>query len=436
MNADALFEINRFWVALFAATLLFCWQLPHRQHFYVKFGLGIGAQAAFALIWSKFFDNFSSQGVLSVCSRYLIHFFLLMAIVLLCYECDMSGASFCVMCGYSLQHIASRICVILWKLVDAPWKSVRYTVGFIILFVLCIVAYRVFRKVAGGVVNVIRVDSSRQWIIIVVALFSTNIIEMAQFLHQIPSANLIERISGPAESIILSCGVLILEFWLLSHSRTEKERNTLKEIVQEKRHQTEMEKKMVETVNINAHDLKHKISEGYVSEEVRKDIVQIVDEFDTSLCTGNESLDVILTKKKRYCFQHDIQFICIVDGQKLSFMGEADTFTLMGNILDNAIEAVEQLESSDDRIIYLNIVGKDSFVHIRTENYFRGELSFSSNVPTTTKEDKDHHGYGLKSIVRLVEKYGGHYKLFTGNNMFILDILFPVQNDNENKTTP
>ena len=114
-------------------------------------------------------------------------------------------------------------------------------------------------------------------------------------------------------------------------------------------------------------------------------------------------------------------------------MSESDIFTLFGNILDNAIEGVERLDDPDDRIIQLTIVGKNSFVQIREENYFRDELLLSGQTLMTTKEDKEHHGYGMKSIALLVEKYGGHHKIETRENFFALDILLPIQDGRSGK---
>ncbi|WP_435412066.1 ATP-binding protein [Pseudoflavonifractor intestinihominis] len=108
-------------------------------------------------------------------------------------------------------------------------------------------------------------------------------------------------------------------------------------------------------------------------------------------------------------------------------MSESDIFTLFGNILDNAIEGVERLDDPDDRIIQLNVVGRNSFVQIREENYFRDGLLLSGQTLMTTKEDKEHHGYGMKSIALLVEKYGGHHKIETQENLFALDILLPMR---------
>lgn len=418
---------NVFWLAVLCGCLLFCWRLPRRRHFLAKFLLCMAAHAAFAVAWAEYIDKAFARSVILESSPYVIHFFLFILAIRWCYGCDIIGAVFCSMCGYCLQHVANRLHLVVWLAIGSRWEWLRGPSVYLFLAAVYVVGYQAFKKRSGGVMNAIRVDAVGQLIISAIALFAMNIVEMIQFLYQPPAEVAIVNMSGPIMAVLFACITLMLEYNLLSYKTTETERNTLKEIVQEKRNQTEFEKKMIETVNINAHDLKYKVKDGALLQDAQRDIEQAVDEYDTALHTGNEALDIILSKKKRDCLQRGVQLICIADGKRLDFMSESDIFTLFGNIMDNAIEGVERLEDPDERIIQLNIVGKNSFVRIREENYFRDGLLISGQTLITTKEDKEHHGYGMKSIALLVEKYGGHHKIETKENLFALDILLPIR---------
>ena len=103
-----------------------------------------------------------------------------------------------------------------------------------------------------------------------------------------------------------------------------------------------------------------------------------------------------------------------------------DLYVLLGNALDNAIEAVEQVQDEHRRIIQLTISRKDDFVNIRLENSYEGELSWDGNLPRTTKEDKQSHGIGLRSIRNIAKKYGGYASASTEDAVFILSILIPI----------
>lgn len=77
--------------------------------------------------------------------------------------------------------------------------------------------------------------------------------------------------------------------------------------------------------------------------------------------TGNEVLDTILTSKSLYCQQHGITLTCVADGAALDFMDTMDLCSLFGNALDNAIESVEKLPDSEQRLIHLVVARQKSF---------------------------------------------------------------------------
>jgi sensor histidine kinase regulating citrate/malate metabolism len=63
---------------------------------------------------------------------------------------------------------------------------------------------------------------------------------------------------------------------------------------------------------------------------------------------------------------------------------------------------------------------------IRFENYSEEKPILESGLPQTTKKDDSYHGFGLKSIHMIAQKYGGSMTVTTENNWFILRILIPM----------
>ena len=104
-----------------------------------------------------------------------------------------------------------------------------------------------------------------------------------------------------------------------------------------------------------------------------------------------------------------------------------DLIVMAGNLLDNAIEAVERLEDSEKRVVCLTVTARNSFILIHQENYYEGELTFVDGLPQTVKEDKQYHGFGMRSIRALIEKYGGDLHLEVQEGVYVLDILLPVE---------
>jgi len=100
---------------------------------------------------------------------------------------------------------------------------------------------------------------------------------------------------------------------------------------------------------------------------------------------------------------------------------------LFGNMLDNAIEAVEKLQDREKRLIRLYVDGERGFLRIRIENYCEERLRFRDGMPVTTKRDVRYHGFGMKSMQRTVAKYGGSMMASQKDNWFILSILIPMK---------
>ena len=82
--------------------------------------------------------------------------------------------------------------------------------------------------------------------------------------------------------------------------------------------------------------------------------------------------------------------------------------------------------NQEKRLIGLYVTREKQFLRIRTENYCEEKLEFRNGLPVTTKADKHLHGYGMKSIRTIVEKYGGSAVASQKNNWFELKILIPV----------
>ena len=65
-------------------------------------------------------------------------------------------------------------------------------------------------------------------------------------------------------------------------------------------------------------------------------------------------------------------------------------------------------------------------VMIHLENRFCGRLDFDGELPRTTKQDKRYHGFGMKSIRLITERYGGYLRVKTSKDIFTLNILLPM----------
>ena len=115
----------------------------------------------------------------------------------------------------------------------------------------------------------------------------------------------------------------------------------------------------------------------------------------------------------------------MADGAKLDFLKPTDLSILIGNALDNAIESVEKISDPDKRLIHVSVNRQKGFLRIRVENCYEGDIRFVAGLPSTRK-DARYHGYGMKSIRSVVEKYNGSMIVKAEDGWFELRLLFPV----------
>ena len=137
---------------------------------------------------------------------------------------------------------------------------------------------------------------------------------------------------------------------------------------------------------------------------------------------------MILSQKLLQAANENISMTYMINGHDFDFMDTIDLFSLFGNILDNALESVLQIENEEHRVIALTSNHQGQFLILRCDNYFTHKLTFSNGLPVTSKSNKDYHGFGLKSIKMILEKYNGTLSITTEEDIFHLFIMMPLQN--------
>lgn len=221
--------------------------------------------------------------------------------------------------------------------------------------------------------------------------------------------------------IALQCEIVIRE-------NEQVNNEIMKHILYQQKQQMQVSKETIEMINIKCHDIKNQLSllENKVPQNEIEELKKVADIYNTAVKTGNEALDVLLMEKMMLCNNKNIHIDCAVKAEQLSFMKQEDIYSLFGNVLDNAIEAVDKLSDPEKRLVSIRIKNDKGMIVIHEENYYEGEMVFKDGLPETTKEDRFYHGFGMKSIRMITEKYNGYYSVKTENNKFFINILIPV----------
>lgn len=233
-------------------------------------------------------------------------------------------------------------------------------------------------------------------------------------------------------SVLCYALLLVVQFDLFRVSDLERERDLARRLFSERERQQRESQENVEAVNIKFHDIKHQIAAlramdgGAAREQSLADLEHSVEAYDARVQTGNAALDAILTEKSTRCWSRKIDFTCMVDGSCLAFLGVVDLYTLLGNALDNAIEAAEKVPELAGRVVSVAASSRSGLVSLRIENSCVGRVETGDGLPATSKEDSANHGFGLRSIAGIVARHGGNLSLASEEGRFVLSILFPV----------
>ncbi len=230
-------------------------------------------------------------------------------------------------------------------------------------------------------------------------------------------------------TIIFSLVVLMFGRGIFSQNEKEQQINVLNQLMKQEKLQFESVKANMEVINMKCHDLKHIIHriEGKLTEEETDALREAIQFYDANIKTGNDILDIVLCEKAIVCRKKGIAFTCLADGPKFAFLSAVQTYSLFGNILDNAIEAVEKLAEPENKVITLTCHENDGQLEIEECNYFDGTIHYTDGNLSTLKDDSARHGYGTKSIRYVAEQYGGKLEIKVDGNMFFLSVLFPAQ---------
>lgn len=139
----------------------------------------------------------------------------------------------------------------------------------------------------------------------------------------------------------------------------------------------------------------------------------------TFVFSGNDALDAILNVKQSAAFHAGISFSPVIT-ETLRFMAAEDICVLFGNLLDNAIEAASRAPTKE---ITLTIGKSDEYAMITLRNSIARSVLGDNPTLDTTKTIKEGHGYGIKNINKIVQKYGGHLRYYEENDRFVTEIL-------------
>lgn len=264
-------------------------------------------------------------------------------------------------------------------------------------------------------------------LLMLIPLFSIFVILTFFFVGEkytfVPPLNIMVTVSS-----VLLLFINVLIFGINQYTQTKNAEFTEMQLLLQKESDAveyyEMLLSQTENQNILIHDLKkhlHSIellNKKQNSEKISTYIHQLLDSSDlkeSSRICDNEILNAILCRYQRRCNEKSIHFITDIRKGVLQNMPHHSLTSLFCNLLDNALEAAEMIP---DSYIEITVQKKDPlpFIVIVIINSCRCAPTYDSNhLPISHKPDRSKHGYGMKSIKKVVKQFQGDIQMYYDN---------------------
>ena len=243
------------------------------------------------------------------------------------------------------------------------------------------------------------------------------------------SVGTIIRILDFVLSCIISFLVILLDYAFVIEKKQQQENERLQNLLREEKKDYEASKDSLDILNIKLHDIKHLLQtlSTSTSKDTIKDIKESLTQFEQKIKTGNEAIDVIINKKEQECHEKKIDFTCFLDARGLEEISPYELYTLFDNAMNNAIQAVLNC-SEDKRIISIHSKRKGESIQIAFTNYYSlsDGIRLRDGLPRT-KGDENFHGFGIRSMQMLCQKYHGNLSCEIVEDIFNLYITLPLK---------
>ncbi|SFO30132.1 Sensor histidine kinase YesM [Pseudobutyrivibrio sp. UC1225] len=216
---------------------------------------------------------------------------------------------------------------------------------------------------------------------------------------------------------------------IVDSSNKELENLILKEQIKSYERDIALQKEKTESLRAIKHDMKKHLAEiSYLS---MKDNNQLLKEYVNGLTnelhevsplidSGNTSIDSVLNYMLPKAIENGISVKSKITIPKELIISMVDMNIVLGNLLENAIEAnANVLQPKID----LTIDYFKGSLYIELSNTYKGNISFRHGYPVSSKISGDKHGYGIKNVIKVLEKYSYSFDIDCSSEIFCVRII-------------
>lgn len=281
--------------------------------------------------------------------------------------------------------------------------------------------------------------NSKEWRLII-SVFMISFVALV-FIHM---ANLGSELSDSSAMLILlaECGIILMNilcfYMTITLSKSNKENEELR--LQRQQHEYHIQyaenvKTQYNEIRSIRHDIKQHFSTIAVlcQDGKHQEAIEYINKYTENISNmeilvdvGNDFVNAILNSKMSIAKEHGIKIIC-GSPSKITGVEDIDLCNLLGNMLDNAIEACNNITKSA-KSINISLISDEYKIIVIVSNSIDESVLAKNPMLLTNKQHKKHHGFGMKTIRSVAEKYNGSVDYFEADEQFHCRVLLYKNN--------
>jgi sensor histidine kinase YesM len=334
-----------------------------------------------------------------------------------------------------LESIAYYIFIKVPTFIDS--KDMISIAADMLLFILVLILERILDKKNLHTERIQKIYFIHGLAILLIPVSSIIIVVTAFLSKYSPAATIINV------SLLLGINVLVFYLYdvLIQYYDDKYEKDLLKRQISAYANQFEIIKTSENNIKMLRHDMKNHIStmRNMLLNDKKTELLHYIDRTYDHIDikkeyarSGNADVDSIINYKIAEAEKVGAVIDIAVNLPDKINIEPFDLNVILGNLIDNAVDALQKSERKDLKI---EIDLDRTVLYISVANSHCGEVSFKDGKFMTTKKDKQNHGIGLSSIRNVLKKYNGTINVDYNSSTFEVNILlYNPNNEISNKS--
>lgn len=220
----------------------------------------------------------------------------------------------------------------------------------------------------------------------------------------------------------------LLTRYLADNLDMEKRLSDIRDDYDKQQEMAEEIRRIQQQIGLLKHDMKNhtlvilSYLEENKTEEARQYAGEILDKLNrmyTYVNVGNSLLSYIINSKLSMAKEQGVEIKAEIENLSFSYMDSVDFSSLLNNVLDNAVNGALE---SEGKKLEVNIVSEKGFDVITVKNSIDGSV-LKDNPELATSKEEPGHGYGMKQMKAVTEKYEGNIDIYEKDGMFVVRVM-------------